>query len=290
MNISMLIRLITFFGFVFMMCGGLIHAMEKPAETLDEELANVRRRWKNDENFKKNQFFFEAVFCGNVTIVKQALDEGYDVEAKVGEKPPLQWAPLHWAALRGHYDIVQLLLDRGARVDPLYGGDTPFDRAICSKRINVALLLLSRGARIGTWLQEIIEKELAAHPIVLGIIFGRIRTIPRNATAEELVNGALVALGQGQREIFFLLLPFMNGGQWDQIEKLAKRLLERKVISLEYYNTIISAQTMASAINAPVQTPATLYFQLLPRELRHLLLAILLNLAKPDFVKKTKPA
>jgi ankyrin repeat protein len=107
----------------------------------------------------------------NVARVKALLDEGADVNARGGEalyraacrerveiaklliahgaKAQAQciagWTALHWAAARGHADLVDLILDSGAPVNPLVG---PSALSVAASRgqAQVVILLLGRGA------------------------------------------------------------------------------------------------------------------------------------------------
>ncbi|KXN66238.1 ankyrin [Conidiobolus coronatus NRRL 28638] len=58
--------------------------------------------------------------------------------------------PLHYAASRGHYDIVELLLDEvGTEVDPLNNEkETPLLKACFGGHLKVAQLLILRGANV----------------------------------------------------------------------------------------------------------------------------------------------
>ena len=70
---------------------------------------------------------------------------GLDLNAKDGERG---WTALHGAAQRGRADIVQLLLDAGAEVNPLDdSGCTPLDLARRKHRIDVMKLLRERGGK-----------------------------------------------------------------------------------------------------------------------------------------------
>ena len=55
----------------------------------------------------------DAAVMGNIEAVKQKLDGGVDVNAK-GYK---ERTPLHWAAMKGHKEIVELLIAKGAAVN-----------------------------------------------------------------------------------------------------------------------------------------------------------------------------
>ena len=55
----------------------------------------------------------DAALMGNIEAVKQKLDGGVDVNAK-GYK---ERTPLHWAASKGHKEVVELLIAEGADVN-----------------------------------------------------------------------------------------------------------------------------------------------------------------------------
>mmetsp|Transcript_13242 Transcript_13242/g.19951 ORF Transcript_13242/g.19951 Transcript_13242/m.19951 type:complete len:734 (+) Transcript_13242:86-2287(+) len=57
--------------------------------------------------------------------------------------------PLHWAALRGHFDVIKLLLDSGCEVDALNNGlNSPLLIAASRGHDSVIRLLLDRGADV----------------------------------------------------------------------------------------------------------------------------------------------
>ena len=55
----------------------------------------------------------------NLLVVNQLLDNGVDVNLQepIEDKSGSAYAPLHWAALRGFYDMAQLLIRRNADVE-----------------------------------------------------------------------------------------------------------------------------------------------------------------------------
>lgn len=81
---------------------------------------------------------------GGGAVVRALVAAGADVNANDGAK---QCTALHMAARRGHTEIAQALLDRGAQVDARDSlGDTPLRRAVNCGKVDVARLLLDRGA------------------------------------------------------------------------------------------------------------------------------------------------
>ncbi len=83
---------------------------------------------------------FEAARDGDTGLVTRLLDGDADL---VKERDSTFGAtPLHWAALRGHTEVVKLLLQRGADVSARNkSGETARDVAVRAKRDEVARLL-----------------------------------------------------------------------------------------------------------------------------------------------------
>ena len=56
---------------------------------------------------------------------------------------------MHIAASRGYTDIVETLLDRGAKIDSLDSSDrTPLILAVSRAHVKVVQLLIKRGAKV----------------------------------------------------------------------------------------------------------------------------------------------
>ncbi|NIR45443.1 MAG: tetratricopeptide repeat protein [Gemmatimonadetes bacterium] len=76
----------------------------------------------------------EAAKRGDRDAIEKALDAGMDVNAWDGEA-------LNWAVLRGHSELVEFMLARGARVGP-----HALQAAALAGHVDLARLLLERGA------------------------------------------------------------------------------------------------------------------------------------------------
>ena len=83
---------------------------------------------------------------GNIEAVKQQLANGTDVNAQNG---PVGRTPLHEAALRGHKEVVELVIDKDADVNAKnWEGGTPLHYAALTGRKEIAELLIDNGADV----------------------------------------------------------------------------------------------------------------------------------------------
>jgi ankyrin repeat protein len=91
---------------------------------------------------------------GDIKWVKQHLEDGMDVNA-VGQaiqyprvaQSDAAWTSLHWAALEGHKEIVELLIAKGATVDSKKtDGWTPLHEATRKGHKEIVELLIRKGA------------------------------------------------------------------------------------------------------------------------------------------------
>jgi ankyrin repeat protein len=64
------------------------------------------------------------------------------------------WTPLHFAAVNGHKEIVELLIAKSANVNAKNGsGETPLDWAIEKTHTEIADLLRKNGGKTGAELK-----------------------------------------------------------------------------------------------------------------------------------------
>ena len=89
----------------------------------------------------------KAAEFGNIEAVKQHLADGAEVNAKSSGGR----TPLHWAANRGHEEVAELLIAKGAEVNAMdvLLGWTPLDYA----EGETADLLLKHGGKTGEELE-----------------------------------------------------------------------------------------------------------------------------------------
>ena len=87
-----------------------------------------------------------AAGTGNIGAVKKHLDAGVDVNASNFAG----WTPLHRAAIKGHTQIIQLLIANGADVNAKHDafGTTPLHYAAEEGHKKIAELLITKGANV----------------------------------------------------------------------------------------------------------------------------------------------
>ena len=87
----------------------------------------------------------DAIHKNDIKLVKKYLKE-YHLKAA---KKDLAGTPLHYAALKGCTEIVELLVNKGAKIDAItITGKTPLHIAIINNRTAIVEFLLNKGADI----------------------------------------------------------------------------------------------------------------------------------------------
>ncbi|XP_053593925.1 putative ankyrin repeat protein RF_0381 [Microplitis demolitor] len=90
-----------------------------------------------------------AARVGDIELLKQRIRQGADVNSS-GQKGS---SPLHVAAWYGHPEIIELLINNGARLDPelngpMKNGYTPLHLACLNNKIKCVRVLLNYGASV----------------------------------------------------------------------------------------------------------------------------------------------
>ena len=88
----------------------------------------------------------EAVINRDIEAVKQHLAAGTNVDEKDG----VGWTPLHYAAVEGNKEVVELLITKGADVNAKddQSGETPLHFAAFSGHKEIVELLIAKGADV----------------------------------------------------------------------------------------------------------------------------------------------
>ena len=105
------------------------------------------------ENSKANDTLLSACYYGEFLLVKQALNDGADINTR----NHYDQTPLHYAALRGHIRIVSFLLEAGAdyKIKGTYN-KTAHDWAVMHGHKKIVIMLkkwpkqVERAKREGT--------------------------------------------------------------------------------------------------------------------------------------------
>jgi ankyrin repeat protein len=75
--------------------------------------------------------------------------------SNVNVRDHTQWTALHWAAEEGHVDLIQMLLDADAFVDPVDNqGHTPLLLATSRGKVQAARLLIRGQASVSAKVQD----------------------------------------------------------------------------------------------------------------------------------------
>ncbi|MEO0374665.1 MAG: protein kinase [Cyanobacteria bacterium P01_A01_bin.17] len=96
--------------------------------------------------FTPREMFEQGINQGNVAVVEQFLDKGISPNSKAYNGNTL----LHWAVSNGRPKVVDLLVERGAKLDEIYkpDGRTVLHVGVQHDQPEVAAVLLRRGALV----------------------------------------------------------------------------------------------------------------------------------------------
>ena len=122
-------------------------------KNLPDDLQSIINKEYNKIDILKrenNQLLLEGAKEGNLSKVKYALDNYADIETiNKGGNIELHWRrALHWASIRGHTEVVNVLLEKGADVDAAAMSNTALHYASVWGHPPVIRLLLDAGADI----------------------------------------------------------------------------------------------------------------------------------------------
>ena len=91
---------------------------------------------------------YDAAAKGDIAKVKAELHNGVDVNTKIQHG----WSPMHEAAMLGHIEVAKLLISKGANINLWDGYDTPLD--VSNTESELAEYLRKNGAKKGNELQD----------------------------------------------------------------------------------------------------------------------------------------
>ncbi|XP_063382703.1 tonsoku-like protein [Cydia fagiglandana] len=123
-------------------------------ENFNEEIAGGSKSrprragiaYVNKVNEKGESLLQRACISGNKFMLQRLIAQKHPVNVR----DFAGWTPLHEAAINGHYEIAQILIDHGAVINDRgtneSKGQTPLHDAACNGYMDVMQLLLDRGA------------------------------------------------------------------------------------------------------------------------------------------------
>jgi ankyrin repeat protein len=86
-----------------------------------------------------------ALLCGRFELVKMLIERGADVNAKSDQE---DLTPLHLAIVIGNIESITLLIEKGANIEAKSSFGTPLHYATYYEKPDVAQLLLDKGADV----------------------------------------------------------------------------------------------------------------------------------------------
>jgi ankyrin repeat protein len=178
------------------------------------EAGECKSDWRNAKT--SNDRLWVAARCGSLPSARDAVSSGADIQYRRSWYYTLRdMTPLHMAALEGHADIVQVLLQH--RADPKATNPdlfTPLHAAARRGHAAAAALLLKAGADpnamdqiFGTPLHEAVQR---GHPEVVRLLLKAgaspdLRDAKRGATALHMIGWNIV-FERGHEQAMDLLL------------------------------------------------------------------------------------
>eukprot|EP00092_Neocalanus_flemingeri_P050457 GFUD01058328.1.p1 GENE.GFUD01058328.1~~GFUD01058328.1.p1 ORF type:complete len:178 (+),score=60.57 GFUD01058328.1:116-649(+) len=101
---------------------------------------------ESSDSWSSNGLLWEGAKKGDTSKVREALEEGAEINAAVNNKGSTS---LHLASCEGHVEVVKLLINCGADINLVdRSGWSALDRAVWAGRTGVCRLLLGKGASV----------------------------------------------------------------------------------------------------------------------------------------------
>ncbi|XP_061729376.1 ankyrin-2-like [Cydia pomonella] len=117
----------------------------------DEEIGNVAPTTSEDETWTSMYKWYASILeCTGAAIASQSI-EIYGID----QQDAFMRTALHYAAERGHAEVVRLLLDAGSKVEVMAGdGSTPLHVAVIKNHPEIVKMLLLAGCHVNNKTHE----------------------------------------------------------------------------------------------------------------------------------------
>ncbi len=140
--------------------------------------------------------FFNAAYSGDIDTVKTLIEQGADVNVRVGVGGLM---PLNYAAGRGHANVVALLIEKGADLNARDGsGYTPLEFAAMLGHANIAKLLIDKGADIDAAIVGLSRHDRAsANPAI--------KLIEKFAKKQDIAGQPILPVSKTTQEVSLIV-------------------------------------------------------------------------------------
>ena len=188
-------------------CAEVLKILRKHGGTMGSKLKDAKVKPNSPPIILPNISIQNAVFNGNIEAVKKHLDSGVDVNAKDAQG----MAPLHLAAWRGHKEIAEILIAKGADVSTkanTSGGETPLHMAAMEGHKEIAELLIAEGANVNAknnsgWI-PLHDVSFEGHKEIAKLLIDKGSDV--NVKGRKMQTALHVSAGRGHQEIVKLLI------------------------------------------------------------------------------------
>ncbi|XP_074596331.1 uncharacterized protein LOC141851486 [Brevipalpus obovatus] len=157
----------------------------------------------NKKNRLKRIPLHEAAYNGNLDVVRQLLIKKIDLD----QKDSSHHTPLSLAAAQGHSQVVDLLLEKGAKINSEKKRNSPLHLAALNNHLETVKLLINKGADISA---KNNEKDTPLHiAVLLGHVDVARHLISKGADVNRKGNRDLTPLHHAVKSDHIILVSLL---------------------------------------------------------------------------------